>query len=63
MAKAAKRAVAAARKSTDKRVVGSSQNPKTIKGSSGEGAKMGAAKTAKYVAPKRAGAGRPKKVK
>jgi hypothetical protein len=63
MAKAAKRAVSAARKATDKRVVGSAQNPTTIKGSVGSGAKAGDAKTAKYVAPKRSGAGRPKKVK
>ena len=63
MAKAAKKAVAPARRATDKRVVGSAQNPTTIKGTSGVGAKAGTAKTAKYVAPKRAGAGRPKKVK
>ena len=39
MAKGAKRAVSAARKATDKRVVGTSQNPEKIKGSLAGGAK------------------------
>lgn len=38
MAKGAKRAVAAARKATDKRVAGTSQNPSNIKGSLAQGA-------------------------
>jgi hypothetical protein len=54
-----KRAVAGARKATDKRVVGTAQNPGTIKGSMAKGA--GATHLVGFTDRRVRGAGRPKK--
>jgi len=57
MAAAAKRAVAAPRKATDKRTVGTAKNPKKVAAPS-----AGAYKPVKKVAVTKGKAGRPKKV-
>lgn len=57
--KTAKRAVKPARKATDKRVVGTSQNPETIKGSLVGGA--GSTHLTVYRERRVRGAGRPRR--
>jgi hypothetical protein len=57
--KTAKRAVSAARKATDKRVVGTAQNPSTIQGNLAGGA--GATHLVNFTDRRVRGAGRPKK--
>lgn len=54
-----KRAVGTARKATDKRVVGTAQNPQTIQGSLSGGA--GATHLVNFTDRRVRGAGRPKK--
>lgn len=59
MTKKAKRAVTATRKATDKRVVGTSQNPETIKGSLAGG--VGSTHLVNFRDRRVRSAGRPKK--
>lgn len=59
MTKKAKRAVTATRKATDKRVVGTAQNPSTIQGSLASGA--GATHLVNFRDRRVRSAGRPKK--